>query len=84
MPRLAWRLEYEKSTVFFAFDVGGDMSGKGDIFAVPRAGGKLARVGNFDAKRVSKEWSLLDPVVARRVTDTMPGERADKLPKILQ
>ena len=28
-PRLAWRLEYEKSTVFFAADLNGDEEGKG-------------------------------------------------------
>ena len=75
-PRLAWRLEYEKSTVFFAFDVvesprDGALVGKGDVYAAPRANPKgLAKVGGFEARRVSTEWDLRNPVVSKRVTDT--------------
>lgn len=72
-PRLAWRLEYAKSQVFFSFPVAakdGTLGGSGDVFAQPRSDPKsIRKVGTFDAKRVSKEWSLQDPVVARRVTD---------------
>jgi len=72
-PRLAWRLEYEKSTVFFAADLNGDgKEGKGSVYAAPRTDPKaIKRVGEFSAKRVSSEWDLRDPVVARRVTDKM-------------
>lgn len=73
-PRLAWRLEYEKSTVFFAFDVvegsDGALSGKGDVYASPRSDPKaIRRVGAFDARRVNRAFDLRDPVVARRVSD---------------
>ena len=72
--RLAWRLDYEKSTVFFASDItmgaDGKLEGKGDVFAQPRADPsmKLAKVGTFNARRISSEWDLRDPVVARQVT----------------
>ena len=73
-PRLAWRLEYEKSTVFFAVNVAsssGTLQGQsGEVFAAPRNDPKsIRKVGSFDARRVSKEWDLRDPVVARRITD---------------
>ena len=73
--RLVWRLEYEKSTVFFAFDVAeaadGALGGNGDVYAAPRADPKaIKRVGNFDARRVSKAYDLRDPIVARRVSGT--------------
>ena len=72
-PRLAWRLEYDKSLVYFSFPVvaqDGTLGGSGDVFAHPRSDPKsIRKVGTFDAKRVSKEWSLQNPVVARRVTD---------------
>ena len=74
-PRLAWRLEYEKSTVYFALDVeetDGLLSGRGDVYAAPRADPKsLAKVGGFEAKRVTKDWDLRDARVARVVTDKM-------------
>ena len=75
LPRLAWRLEYEKSTVYFALDlqtsaVDGALAGQGDVFAAPRAEPKaLRRVGGFEARRVNREWDLRDAAVARRVTD---------------
>ena len=75
-PRLAWRLEYEKSTVYFAVDLDesrsdGVLAGTGgDVYAAPRANPKaIAKVGGFDARRVSSEWDLRNPVVARRVSD---------------
>ena len=73
-PKLAWRLDYEKSTVFFSSDlnegVDGALLGKGDVYAMPRAdSSKLAKVGSFNARRLGAEWDLRDPVVARRVTD---------------
>ena len=73
--RLAWRLEYEKSTVYFAVDLvesprDGALGGRGDVYAAPRADPRaLAKVGNVEARRVSSEWDLRNPVVARRVTD---------------
>jgi hypothetical protein len=72
-PRLAWKLEYEKSTVFFAADLEGDGSqGKGSVYAAPRADPKaIKRVGEFTAKKVTSAWDLRDPVVSRRVTDKM-------------
>ena len=76
-PRLAWRLEYEKSNVFFSFDVkensgDGALSGRGDVFAAPRSEPSgLRRVGSFKAKRVSTDWDLANPSVARRVTEKM-------------
>ena len=75
-PRLAWRLEYEKSTVFFSFEVkengGGRLSGRGDVFAAPRSDPSgLRRVGSFTAKRVSTDWDLTNPVIARRVTEKL-------------
>ena len=72
--RLAWRLEYDKSTVFFAFDLPetGELAGKGDVYAAPRSDPKaLRKVGVFDARRVSREWQLRDPAVARRVADKL-------------
>ena len=74
-PRLAWRLDYEKSVVFFAFDVkssptDGALIGRGDVFAAPKANPKgIAKVGGFEARRVSSEWDMRNPVIARRVTD---------------
>ena len=84
--RLAWRLEYERSTVFFAVDLAesGPSSGAtalagkaGDVFAAPRADPKagLRKVGFFDAKRVSNEWDMREPTVARRVTEKALPER---------
>ena len=76
-PRLAWRLEYEKSTVYFALDLqtsetDGALNGKGDVFAAPRAEPKaIKRVGGFEAKRVNRDWDLRDAAVAKRVTDKM-------------
>ena len=76
-PRLAWRLEYDKSTVFFSFDVNenrgdGVLSGRGDVFAAPRSEPSgLRRVGSFEAKRVSTDWDLANQSVARRVTEKM-------------
>jgi hypothetical protein len=75
--RLAWRLEYERSTVYFAFDVktsatDGTLVGQGDVYAAPRADPKaLRRVGGFDARRVNSAWDLRDAAVAKRVTDKM-------------
>ena len=72
-PRLAWRLEYEKSTVYFALDLketDGVLAGRGDVYAAPRANPKgLAKVGGFEAKRVTKDWDLRDARVAKIVTD---------------
>ena len=73
-PRLAWRLEYEKSTVFFSSSISQDASGaligKGDVYASPRGDpSNLRRVGNFVSKRVSGEWDLRNPVVSRQITD---------------
>ena len=72
--RLAWALEYEKSTVYFALDVqqtGSNLGGKGSVFAKIRSepNSPLKKVGSFEAKRVSEDWDLRNPVVARRVTD---------------
>ena len=73
--RLAWRLEYEKSTVYFALDLqtstaDGALAGKGDVYSAPRAEPKaIKRVGGFEAKRLNREWDLRDPAVAKRVTD---------------
>ena len=71
--RLAWRLEYDKSTVYFSADLSGDgSSGDGTVFAAPRAEPKaLKRVGTFSARKVTSSWDLRDPVVAKRVTDKM-------------
>ena len=77
LARLAWRLDYERSTVYFSspLSTGADgvLVGSGDVFAVPRDDPlqKLAKVGTFSARRVSDAWDLQDPVVARRVTDTV-------------
>mgnify|MGYP006104766565 CR=1 FL=1 len=73
--RLAWRLEYEKSTVYFALDLqtstaDGALAGKGDVYSAPRAEPKaIKRVGGFEAKRLNRDWDLRDPAVAKRVTD---------------
>lgn len=73
-PKLAWRLDYEKSSVFFSSDLtegaDGVLLGKGDVYAMPRADpSKLAKVGQFSARRLGGAWDLRDPVVARRVTN---------------
>ena len=64
---------YEKSTVYFAFDVketDGLLTGRGDVYAAPKANPKaLAKVGGFEAKRVTKDWDLRDARVAKIVTD---------------
>lgn len=75
-PRLAWRLEYEKSTVFFSTELSeaadGTLTGKGEVFAAPRSDpSALRRVGTFKSRQVSSEWDLKDPNVASRVTDKM-------------
>ena len=74
--RLAWRLEYERSTVFFSLPItesaqDGTLVGKGDVFAQPRSDPNgLKKVGSFDAKRVSGQWDMRDPAIGRRVTNT--------------
>lgn len=75
-PRLAWRLDYEKSLVFYGFDVessskdGSSLVGRGDVYAAPKANPKgIAKVGSFEAKRVSSDWDLRNPIIAQRVTD---------------
>jgi len=75
-PRLAWRLEYEKSTVFFSTELSeaadGTLTGKGEVFAAPRSDpAALRRVGTFKSRQVSAQWDLKDPSVASRVTDKM-------------
>ena len=75
-PRLAWRLEYEKSTVFFSTELSeaadGTLTGKGEVFAAPRSDpAALRRVGTFKSRQVSAQWDLKDPGVASRVTDKM-------------
>jgi hypothetical protein len=50
----------------------GVLSGRGDVFAAPRSEPSgLRRVGSFEAKRVSTDWDLANPSVARRVTEKM-------------
>lgn len=57
-PRLASRLEYEKSSVFYSLgeltrENGGALRGKGEIYVAPRSDpNALRRVGKFDARRV--------------------------------
>lgn len=80
-PRLAWRLDYPRSTVFFSFDVeerpDGALGGRGEVYATPRADPRaLTRVGVFDAKRVSTQWDMRNPIVARIVTDKDLPERS--------
>ena len=72
--RLAWRLEYPRQEVYFAFDVeergGGALGGTGDVYAAPRTDPKaIKRVGDFSARRVSLAWDMQNPVVARFVTE---------------
>ena len=72
--RLAWRLEYPQQQVFFALDIeerrDGTLGGKGDVYAAPRSEPKaINRVGDCTARRVSREWDLRNPVVARIATD---------------
>lgn len=60
--RLAWRLEYDKSTVYFALHLAegsdGALSGKGDFYDTARAGTVVKRVGTFDARRVSRTFPV--------------------------
>lgn len=74
VPRLAWRLEYEKSTVFFSTELSaaadGTLTGKGEVFAAPRSDpAAIRRVGTFKSRKVSGEWDLKNPDVASRVTN---------------
>jgi len=76
-PRLAWRLEYERSTVFFAVDVATQRDGalggaNGEVYAAPRADPKaLRKVGTFSARRVNTAFDLRDASVARMVTEKL-------------
>ena len=87
--RLAWRLDYEKSAVFFAFDVRESttdraLGGSGEIYASPRGDASaVRRIGSFEARRISREWSLQDPVIARRVTDTVVPARDESVGAML-
>ena len=78
--RLVWRLEYPRQQVFFAFDMeqkaDGGLAGKGDVYAAQRSDPTtIKKVGDFSAKRVSKEWDMRNPVVGKIVTDKVLPER---------